>query len=150
MIGEPRFRLERLSESHRRAFFKCARESALERYLVDDNRALRENARSISAVHVLLDSDADDRIAGYFSLASTSVVPESVPKNIARKLPRYDRWPAALVGRMARDDDYDGHDLGIILVALAFQQALEIAKRSACSPSSWTRRTTASRTGTRA
>jgi len=102
----------------------------LEAYLVDDGRALRENARAISAVYLLIEN-ANDRIAGYFTIANATVVPASIPKPIARKLPTYDRWPAVKLGRMARHDEYAGQGIGPILVARAFAIALEVAKKSA-------------------
>lgn len=129
-IGEPRFRLERLGPHHDRASFRSRREPMLEAYLVDDGRALRENARAISAVYLLIEN-ANDRIAGYFTIANATVVPASIPKPIARKLPTYDRWPAVKLGRMARHDEYAGQGIGPILVARAFAIALEVAKKSA-------------------
>jgi hypothetical protein len=130
-LGEPQFRLERLDDNHRRAFFRCSREPALEGYLRDDARGLRENARSVAAVHVLLDIEADRAIAGFFTLSNTSVIPTALPKAIQRKLPKYDHWPATLLGRMARHDDYAEHNLGTILLGLAFEQHLHVAQRSA-------------------
>ena len=130
-LGEPKFRLERLDDHHRRASFRCSREPALESYLRDDARAFRENARSVAAVHVLLDVEADHAIAGFFTLSNTSVIPAALPKSIQRKLPRYEHWPATLLGRMARHDHYAEHDLGTILLGLAFEQHLHVAERSA-------------------
>ena len=130
-LGEPKFRLERLGDHHRRAFFRCSREPVLESYLRDDARGLRENARSVAVVHVLLDIEADRAVAGFFTLSNTSVIPAALPKSIQRKLPKYDHWPATLLGRMARHDDYADHDLGTILLGLAFEQHLHVAERSA-------------------
>jgi GNAT superfamily N-acetyltransferase len=130
-LGGPQFRLERLDDDQRRAFFRCSREPALESYLRDDARGLRENARSVAAVHVLLDTERDGAIAGFFTLSNTSVIPAALPKAIQRKLSKYDHWPATLLGRMARHDDYAEHDLGTILLGLAFEQHLRVAERSA-------------------
>lgn len=130
-LGEPQFLLARLDDNHRRAFFRCSREPALESYLRDDARGLRENARSVAAVHVLLDTERDGAIAGFFTLSNTSIIPAALPKSIQRKLPKYDHWPATLLGRMARHDDYAEHDLGTIILGLAFEQHLRVAERSA-------------------
>jgi GNAT superfamily N-acetyltransferase len=130
MIGEPRFRQERLGQQHDRASFKCGREPTLERYLIDPGRAARENDRNVSAVYVLLDTTQSDCIAGYFTISNTTLVPASVPLDISKKLPRYESWGAVKLGRMARHDEYDGLGLGSILVLRAFSVALSIAERS--------------------
>ena len=130
-IGGPRFVCQRLDNQHKRASFSCSREPTLRAYLTDDSRAIRENKRSITAVHVITDAENSDRIAGYFTLSNTSIIPNSLPDSIAKKLPRYDRWPATLLGRMARDDRYAGDDLGAILLGNALEITIQITKLSA-------------------
>lgn len=131
MIGGPRYDCERLDDHHQRASFSCSREPALQAYFTDDSRAIRENKRSISAVHVIVDNENSNRIAAYFSLSKTSSIPTSLPNAIARKLPRYDHWPATLLGRMARDDRYAGGDIGTILLANALEKTMHIISLSA-------------------
>ncbi len=128
MIGEPRFIQRRLGPEHDRASFVCSQEPTLQRYLVDDGRAKRENDRNITAVYVLLDTHAEEKIAGYFTLSNSVVIPRDIPPAIAKRLPRYESWGCVKLGRMARDDAYSNHGLGPILVARAFDAALEIAK----------------------
>jgi len=130
MIGEPRFTCERLDHHHDRASFQCIREPTLEKYLTDAGRALRENNRSVSAVYVLLDTRQGHRIAGYFTISNSSLVPERVPPKLARKLPRYDSWGVVKLGRMARNDDYASAGVGTLLIARAFSQAISIAAQS--------------------
>lgn len=130
MIGDPRYTCERLDQHHDRASFKCAREPALEQYITDAGRARRDNDRNVSAVYVLLDTSQNDRIAGYFTLSNLSLIPDRVPRELAKKMPRYDSWGAVKLGRMARHDDYAGIGLGSILIARAFARALAVAKQS--------------------
>jgi len=130
VIGEPRFRQERLGQQHDRASFRCAREEKLERYLTDPGRAARENNRNVSAVYVLLDTSQGDRIAGCFTISNTTLIPARVPLDIAKKLPRYDSWGTVKLGRMARHDEYAGLGLGSILIVRAFSVALSIAEQS--------------------
>ncbi len=130
MIGRPRFSHERLGPNHDRASFRCSREKTLEKYFTEHGRARRDNDNSVSAVYVLLDTDHDNRIAGYFSLSNTSIVPSKLPDSIAKKLPRYESWGALKLGRMARDDRYPAMDLGTILVARAFETALLVERQS--------------------
>lgn len=130
MIGGPRFILERLGQHHDRASFTCAREPTLERYLTDPGRANRDNSRHISAVYLLIDTTLDGRIAGYFTVSNTILVPDVVPADIAKRLPRYDSWGAVKLGRMARDDRYAEFSLGPVLLAEAFAIALSISEQS--------------------
>ncbi len=121
MIGEPRFVQERLGPDHDRASFVCTAEPSLQTYLIDDARAKRENERSISAVYVILDTQASRKIAGFFTISNATVIPESVP---------YNSWGCVKLGRMARDDAYADQGLGPILVARAFSIALTISDSS--------------------
>lgn len=130
MIGEPRFTLERLDHQHDRASFSCSREPTLEKYLVDTGRALRDNARNVSVVYVLLDTAKHGRLAGYFTLSNASIIPAHVPIDLAKKLPRYESWGVVKLGRMARDDAYDANGIGTVLIAHAFSCAISVAERS--------------------
>ena len=47
-----------------------------------------------------------------------------VPDEIARKLPRYDAIPAALIGRLARDVRVRGQGIGELLLADAIRRIL--------------------------
>jgi hypothetical protein len=102
----------------------------LERYFVDQGRAKRDNDRNVSAVYVLVDTAERNRIAGYFTISNTSLLPAEMPATIAKKLNRYDRWGAVKLGRMARHDDFPKLGLGDILLARAFSVALSIADQS--------------------
>ncbi len=130
MIGEPRFIQERLGSDHDRAAFRCTAEPALQSYLVDDARGKRDNNRNVSAVYVVLDTQASRKIAGFFTVSNATVIPTSVPTTIAKRLPRYDSWGCVKLGRMARDDGYASQGLGTILVARAFAVALAISQTS--------------------
>lgn len=130
MIGEPKFVLERLGQHHDRASFLCSREPVLQSYLVDAARAVKDNNRNVSAVYVLLDTEHNHKIAGYFTLSNCRIVPDTLPGNVARKLNTYPDWGATKLGRMARDDSYHGSDIGTILVARAFYVALQVAELS--------------------
>lgn len=130
MIGEPRFVLERLGPNHDRASFLCTREPVLQTYFADPARAARDHSRSVSAVHVLVDSERQRKVAGYFTLSNSRLVPDELPHNIERKLNRYPDWGALKLGRMARDDSSRDEGIGAILVARAFDIALRIASDS--------------------
>ena len=64
-----------------------------------------------------------ERIAGYYTLASASLLPADLPSSIAKKLPRYPTVPAVRMGRLAVDLDFQGQRLGAALLADALERA---------------------------
>lgn len=63
-------------------------------------------------------------VVGFYSLSSLSLSLEHLPEEIARKLPRYDAIPAALIGRLARDERVRGQGVGELLLADAIYRIL--------------------------
>jgi hypothetical protein len=85
-----------LSRDHDRNGFRCGVE-ALDRYLREF--AFQDIKRRVAGCFVMLD-DADE-IAGFYTLAATSVPLNLLPPAAAKKLPRYPVLPAMLIGRLA-------------------------------------------------
>jgi len=56
------------------------------------------------------------QVAGYYTLTATSIALSGLSPDIVRKLPRYPVVPAALVGRLAVAQDYQGKGLGGVLL----------------------------------
>jgi len=74
----------------------------------------------------ILPSRANPReIAGYYTLASYSVSPGELPPNVAKKLPRYPQIPAAMLGRLAIAEKYQGQGLGEHLLLDAMKRSLD-------------------------
>lgn len=73
-------------------------------------------AKGLSVVHVLSDAQ-DDRIAGYYALASYQIDASSLPDDMRRslKLPRH-LLPATLLSRLALDRRYQRQGLGGVLL----------------------------------
>ncbi len=65
----------------------------------------------------------DGAVAGYYTLASTSVALSDLPATLAKKLPRYPLAPAVRMGRLAVGSPYRGMGLGAALLANALQRA---------------------------
>ncbi len=63
-------------------------------------------------------------IAGFFTLSMYSIAPAELPEAFARKQPRYDRLPAALIGRLAVDTRFAGRGLGTRLLMNALERSL--------------------------
>jgi GNAT superfamily N-acetyltransferase len=62
-------------------------------------------------------------VAGYYTLASTSLPLGELPAAIAKKLPRYPSVPAVRMGRLAVDQRFRGQGLGGALLADALARA---------------------------
>lgn len=117
MSGAP-FLLSSLNAAHDRAAFRCDSEP-LNRYLRD--QVTQDIRRRVAACFVALVDE--QRIAGYYTLASASVLLADLPANIGKKLPRYPSVPAVRMGRLAIDQAFKGQGLGGALLADALDRA---------------------------
>ena len=107
------FGIEAIRSDHDRSSFSCG-VPALDRYLRE--QATQDLRRLVSSCFMLIDKSSG-RIAGYYTLAATSVLAEDLPADTLRKLPRYPVLPAALIGRLAIDQAYRRQGLGGLLLA---------------------------------
>jgi ribosomal protein S18 acetylase RimI-like enzyme len=112
------FRLAPLDAAHDRAAFRSDSEP-LNRYLRE--QVIQDIRRRVAACFVAL---ADgQRIAGYYTLASASLLLADLPASIGKKLPRYPTVPAVRMGRLAVDRAFKGQGLGGALLADALDRA---------------------------
>jgi GNAT superfamily N-acetyltransferase len=114
-------RIEALNATHDRRVFACG-VTALDDYLA--TRATQDIKRRIGNCFVAVTDD--NKIAGYYTLAATSIPLPDITEADARKLPRYPVIPAALIGRLAIDQRFQGKKLGGALI-------IDAAKRAATS-----------------
>jgi len=68
--------------------------------------------------------DDERGVVGFYSLSSFTLVIDDLPDEIARRLPRYEAIPAALIGRLARDQQVRGRGIGELLLADAVRRIL--------------------------
>jgi GNAT superfamily N-acetyltransferase len=126
---KPRFRFEPLDKKkHDRAAFSCEQES-LERYLKE--RATQEIKKRVAAAYVLT---PDGRtIAGYYALSQYAIEAGELPSELVQQLhlPRYDKLPATLLGRLARSKEFKGRGLGELLLMGALKRSLEHSRNIA-------------------
>ena len=111
--------IEPLGKHHDRAQFSCGKPA------LDDwfrHRASQDEKRDVARVFVACDDELG--IAGFYSLSAFTLAIEDVPEHVAGKLPRYDAIPAALIGRLARDERARGRGLGELLLADAVRRIL--------------------------
>lgn len=115
-----------LSKHHDRASFRCG-VAELDDYL--QRRARQDVRRRVAAVFVMTPENEPERIAGYYSLSSASIVLEELPAELARHLPRYPLVPAVLLGRLARDVGFPGTGRLLLMDAFArlFRHSKEVA-----------------------
>lgn len=107
-----------IEECHRREGFDCG-EEALNSYL---RRYARQNhERNIARTFVFVDKN--NRVLGYYSLASASIEFESLPAAHAKHAPKYP-VPAVRIARLAVDRSIKGKGLGGKLLADALQRIL--------------------------
>ena len=110
---KPRYVIEPLAAEHDRLSFSCGVE-ILDRYL--KTQAGQDMRRRISNCFVAV-PEGTTAIAGYYTLAASSLQLDELAPEEARKLPRYPLLPAVLVGRLAVDRRFSGRRLGSALLA---------------------------------
>ena len=111
--------IEPLGKHHDRARFSCGQPD------LDDwfrTRASQDEKRNVARVFVAVSQDQE--VLGFYSLSSLSLALDSLPEEVTRKLPRYGAIPAALIGRLARDERARGQGIGELLLADAIQRIL--------------------------
>lgn len=111
------FHIVALQNTHDRKGFRSG-EKLLDHYF--HQQVMQDSRRKVTACFVLLQ---DQKIAGYYTLASASVPLTDLPIEMKKKLPRYPSVPAVRMGRLAVDQDFQGQGLGGILLADALMRA---------------------------
>ncbi len=112
------FLLGPLDTAHDRSAFHCDSEP-LNRYLRE--QATQDIRRRVAACFVALANER--QIAGYYTLASASLLLADLPASTIKKLPRYPTVPAVRMGRLAVDKAFQGQGLGGALLADALHRA---------------------------
>src|SRR5471032_3307448 len=104
---------------HDRAGFSCG-VAALDDWF--HLRAGQDERRNVARVFVAI----DDRfgIVGFYSLSSFTLAITDLPAEYGKRLPRYDAIPAALIGRLARDERVRGEGVGDLLLADAVRRVI--------------------------
>lgn len=117
MSGAP-FRLAPLDATHNRTAFNSGA-PLLDHYL--QAQVTQDIRRRVTACFVALSDQ--QRVAGYYTLASASVLLADLPAPTAKKLPRYPTVPTVRLGRLAVDQAFKGQGLGGALLADALDRA---------------------------
>lgn len=120
------YRFESLTKQHDRAGFRCA-SAPLNAYL--QQLARKDTERRVTAAFVMVDEAAPALIVGYYTLSAFAVEVTELPEELRKKLPRYPRLPATLLGRLAGDERFPGTGSLLLMDALAraHHQSAQIA-----------------------
>jgi ribosomal protein S18 acetylase RimI-like enzyme len=113
------YRIAELSPDHDRSTFSSG-SPPLDRYIRE--QATQDIRRQVSKCFVIHETGAA-AIAGYYTLAASSVPVDLLPDDLKRRLPRYPTVPVARIGRLAADRQHRGRKLGSTLVYDACQRA---------------------------
>ena len=114
--------IERLGK-HDRAAFSCG-VVALDSWF--HLRAGQDEKRNVARVFVAVDDQR--RVVGFYRLSSFTLAIADLPPEHAKRLPRYDAIPAALIGRLARDEKVRGEGVGDLLLADAVRRIIGAAR----------------------
>lgn len=115
--------IEALSTSHDRKTFSCS-VPALDTYI--RQQARQDIKRRISRVFVARSHDQPRTILGFCSLSSLSIDLAALPDAIYRKLPRHP-IPAALLGRLAVNENARGAGIGKMLLMDAITRTIAVS-----------------------
>lgn len=106
--------------THDRSLFSCG-DDELDGYF--RTRIGQDVRRGLARAFVAIEKTSRD-IAGFYTLAATSLDLGDLPADVARRLPRYPRVPAVLIGRLGVAIDHQGPNLGAALLGDAAKRVL--------------------------
>ena len=111
------YRIALLGAQDRSAFVSGS--DALDRYLRE--QAKQDMRRRVASCFVAVDNEGI--IAGYYTIAATSLILDTLSAEHIKRLPRYPSIPAVLLGRLAVALSHQGKRLGGALVADALMRS---------------------------
>ena len=124
----PKYHVESLDPAkHSREVFRCE-SPELTDFL--QKRARKEMDARASACFVLVEASDPGRIVGYYTLSQTSVSSQKLPEAVTKKLPRYRELGATLIGRLARDLEWRGKEIGRLLVVDALRRSVRLSSEA--------------------
>jgi ribosomal protein S18 acetylase RimI-like enzyme len=115
--------IEALASHHDRSSFSCGERDLDEWFR---RRASQDERRDVARVFVAVDRTLG--VVGFYSLSAYTLALDDLPEALAKKLPRYNAIPAALIGRLARDVRARHCGLGELLLADAVRRILHAAQ----------------------
>lgn len=118
-MNRPAYVIERLA-GHDRTQFSCG-VAALDGYF--SNTVSQDVRRRVATCYVAVAPGG--AIAGFYTLAASSIVLADLPEQQKKKLPRYPSVPVVLMGRLAVDSHFAGTGLGGALLMDALMRCAD-------------------------
>lgn len=115
------FQTARLGREHNRSGFYCG-EPALDEYF--HRYAGQDTRRGVSKVFVALEPDSNE-VIGFYSLSAYSADLVDLPTEMQKNLPKYEKVPTVLLGRLAIHKRAQGRRTGGYLLQDALRRALK-------------------------
>jgi GNAT superfamily N-acetyltransferase len=112
------YRVEALDAKHDRAGFHCG-VPELDKYF--HSQAGQDARRHAAACYVLVDKASS--VGGYYTLSAYGLNLAELPEHLIKKLPRYPRLPATMLGRLAVSSSFRGQGLGRVLLLDALDRS---------------------------
>ena len=119
-MKEGSFKVELLASHHLRDNFACG-DADLNRYF--KAQVTQDMRRHIT--HCFVAMDTHGQVAGYYTLAASSVLLADLPNEVLKKLPRYPTVPVARMGRLAVTETFQSMGLGSALLADALVRVFQ-------------------------
>lgn len=115
------WRIEPLNQSHQRAEFHCG-ENALDDFF--HCYVNQYEKKHLGRTYVAL--SAENSVLGFYTIATSSLEFQSLPPDLARKLPKHP-VPVILLARLAVDKSARGMGLGAFLLQDALRRSLTLS-----------------------
>lgn len=132
-----RYRIELLTSDHMLMDFDCGHGNSLGDWLI--KKALMYQEENFSRVYVMLDTQKNNQVCGYFALLSHQITTQSITKKdrrgknekTAAAAGSHDTLPSQLLGKFALDSAYQGCDASTVLMYFVYKIFLDILKYTA-------------------
>lgn len=113
-----------IQKKHNCAEFDCGN-NELNQYL--RKYAKQNDKKGIGKTYIAVKPSTAKSIGGYYTISTSLIEFESLPEDIARKLPSYP-IPVILIGRLAVDLNFQGVGLGEELLVNALNRIVQISE----------------------
>ncbi|MCE3239242.1 MAG: family N-acetyltransferase [Gammaproteobacteria bacterium] len=114
-----------LNKTHNKKSFSCGI-GALDNYLL--TQASQDNKKNVAVTYVLTLCHSH-QVLGYYTLSSLGIMPDELPGDMIKKLPRYPILPAVLLGRLAIDKNHQGNKIGKFLLIDALKRSFMVSEQ---------------------
>ena len=124
-IHSSKYVITHLEKKHNKNAFTC-RIEALDQYL--KTQAGQDIKKNVAVTYALTHQNSE-QILGYYTLSSIGIFSGELPEELVKKLPRYPILPGVLLGRLAVDKNFQGNEIGLLLLMDALKRSLAVSSQ---------------------